>query len=306
LKEIMTKPTLSSQLAVDYEPGKARFPLMAFHKVDGVRGNHFTGGLTGRSLKAFKNKAVTAAYASDVYAGMDGEFTIDGRLTGHDLCSLTTGLMGRIAGEANVAWNLFDWLAPHVVDMHYFKRYTALYAYLEASKPAGVHLLPFEWVHNVEEAQAFIDKSLTLGYEGAIFRDPKEMHKSGRATAKLNSFWRFKPASDKDAIVIEVYEADENQNEAKKNELGQTERSTHKGNKVAKGMAGGFICTDVESGDRIRVPAGTLKHDERIEAWVNRSAYPGRALKYRSLDTGVKDAPRQARFVGWRIEEDMS
>ncbi len=307
----MTKTTC--QLAVDVNFDKMRFPLMGFHKVDGVRGVHVTGGLTGRSMDPFKNSAVVAMFADPVYAGFDGEMTIDGRLTGQDLCSLTTGLMNRAKvkkGEeglpCSVLWNLFDYLAPDIVGLCYFERYQALATYLQSNVCDNVNLLPFTWIYNIEQAEAWIEKCLAEGYEGAIFRDPQAMHKSGRATEKLNDFWRFKPVSDKDAIVLSVYEAEENQNEATTNSMGRTERSSHQENKVGKSIAGGFIATDVATGKEVRIPCGCMKHSERLAVWQGQAAYIGRAFKYTSLDTGLKDQPRQARWTCWRAKEDMS
>ncbi len=322
----MSKLTLQS--AVDVEYDKMRLPLMGFRKVDGVRAGHITGGLTGRSLDPFKNTALVAKYADLGYAGFDGELTVNGYLKNNDLpaemcpegevlCGLTTGLTNRAKlrkGETdlptNVIWNLFDYLHPDVVDLPYLKRYTTLLNYLESTENlglglAGVHLLPFAWIQSIAEAKAWIEDCLDKGYEGAIFRSPTAMHKSGRATATLNDFWRFKPVSDKDAIVTSVYEADENQNEATTNSLGRTERSSSQAGKVGKGTAGGFHATDVLTGKPIKVPCGAMKHKERQEVWDSRAEYAGRPFKYASLDTGVKDAPRQARWTCWRAVEDM-
>lgn len=316
----MTNRTLP-QLAVDFNPAKARYPLWGFAKIDGVRGVHVEGGLTGRSMDPFKNSAVVAKFSDPVYAGFDGELTIDGRLTGSDLCSLTTGLMNRAKikkGETalpdNACWNLFDYLDDLVIDLMYCERYTALADHINKCQPPHVHLLPYTVIENEEQALAFIETCLDgtapglngEPCEGAIFRDPAAQHKSGRATEKLNDYWRFKPVSDKDALVLEVYEADENLNEAKKNSLGRTERSSHQENKVGKGVAGGFICRDIETGDTIRVPAGCMKHDERKAVFENPALIVGQHIKYRSLDTGLKDAPRQARYICRRAAEDMS
>lgn len=303
------------QLAVDFNPAKARYPLMGFQKIDGVRAVHVTGGLTGRSMDPFKNSAVVAKFAYAGYAGFDGEMTIDGLLTnetldGETLCSLTTGLMNRAKikkGETalpdNVVWNLFDWLHPMVVDLTYLARYNQL---LHLPPAPHMRVLPFVWIENEEQALAWIDKCLAEKYEGAIFRDPEAKHKSGRATEKLNDFWRFKPVSDKDAIVLSVEEAMENQNEAKTNSLGRTERSAHFENKVGNGMIGCLVCRDVETSQTIRVGPGAMTHKDRIASFQDQTLIVGHGIKYRSLDTGVKDAPRQARFVCRRAKEDMS
>ena len=50
---------MKPNLATDYDPETLWFPVLYLPKIDGVRGLHLTGGLTGRSLKKFKNKYTT-------------------------------------------------------------------------------------------------------------------------------------------------------------------------------------------------------------------------------------------------------
>lgn len=322
----MIKP----QLAVDVAPDFAgmRFPVWGFIKVDGVRGCHVTGKFTGRSLEDLANTALVAMFSGEQYVGFDGELTIDGHLKNNDLpaeltapdkpgdkpktlCSLTTGITSRgklRKGETelptNVVWNLFDWLPPVALDMIYEDRYGGLAQVLELVDIPGVRLLPYEVIENAEQAMAFISKCIDLGYEGAIFRDPKAKHKHGRATAKGNDFWRFKPASVKDCIITGFEEALENLNEKKTNALGRSERSSHAENKVGKGMIGAFLATDTKTGLPIRLGPGSSTHAER-EAWFNDpSQIVGWGAEYISLDTGVKDAPRQARFSRRREKYD--
>lgn len=327
----MTTQTLP-QLAIDIKPGfvGTRFPLWGFRKIDGVRGLNVTGKFTGRSLEDLANTALVEKFSHPGYEGLDGELTIDGYLTNRELppeltapdkpgdkpktlCSLTTGITSRgklRKGETelptNVVWNLFDYLHPDVIDLTYEERYNAL-AELIADPPAdpSIYLLPYVVINNAEEAQAFIDECLALGFEGAIFRDPKAKHKHGRATAKANDFWRFKPASVKDCVITGFEEAMENQNEATTNALGRTERSTAKAGLVGKGMIGTFLATDTATGQPIRLGPGSSTHAQRVEWFNDPTQIVGWPAEYCSLDTGVKDAPRQARFVRRREKFDM-
>lgn len=317
---------ITPTLANDIDYAKARFPLMAFPKLDGVRASRFQDFLHGRSMDPFKNTSVVAKFSGPEYAGFDGEMTYNGWThanqvpDGESLCSLTTGLMNRAKAKKgedalpdNAVWNLFDWLRPNWAGATYLERWQGLAEYVENSQQEGelphVAVVYWEWIHTQEQAEAYIVRKLREGYEGAIFRDPNALHKSGRADKKSNDFWRHKPVSDKDAIVTGVYEAEENLNEAKTNSLGHIERSSHQENKVGKGMAGGFHATDVLSGKPIKVPCGAMKHDERVEVWQAWLADPasvvGRGLKYTSLDFGTIDQPRQARWTSWRAVEDM-
>lgn len=307
----------TSAIKDEFNPDTATYPLMGFRKVDGVRASHLVGFFHGRSMDPFKNTALNAKFNGAGYAGFDGELTIDGLLTdetldGETLCSLTTGLTNRAKlkkGEtelpSNAVWNLFDLLTSDTLDLPYLERYESLLRSVDDERPADVTVLPFVWIYDAEGARAWIVDCLEKNYEGAIFRDPKAKHKSGRATASKNDFWRYKPVSDKDAIVIAVYEAEQNNNVATTNSRGRTERSAHQENKVGKGIAGGFIAKDVATGKTVRIPCGRMKKEECAEVWANAEAYAGRPFKYESLDVGVKDQPRQARWITWRSEQDM-
>lgn len=321
----MTTKTLP-QLAIDVAPDfkGMRFPVWGFYKIDGVRGCHVTGKFTGRSLEDMKNTALAEKFGRPGYEGMDGELTINGLLRDCELpriieqdgdratlCSLTTGITNRAKlrkGETelptNVVWNLFEYLHPDVIDLVYEERYGRLAALVGDGADPAIRLLPYEVIETPEQAAAFIIRAVDLGYEGAVFRDPKAKHKHGRATVKGNDFWRFKPASVKDCVITGFEEAMENQNEATTNALGHTERSSHKENKVGKGMIGTFLATDVVTGQAVRLNAGSSTHQQRVEWFNNPDEIVGWAAEYCSLDTGVKDAPRQARFTRRREKYD--
>lgn len=49
-----------------------------------------------------------------------------------------------------------------------------------------------------------------------------------------------------------------------------------------------------------------MTHEERTHYWNNPDEIIGQYVKYRSMDTGVKDKPRFARFMSIRAESDIS
>jgi DNA ligase-1 len=160
-------------------------------------------------------------------------------------------------------------------------------------------------IHSVAELDALYEKFLEEGYEGIIIRKPEGKHKNGRCTVKEGNYLRDKPTCDAEGVCIRLEEAYENQNEAKVNELGYTERSTHQENMVPKGMIGALWLLTPE-GKEIKVGAGKLKHEERKYYWENPDEIIGQIVKYAFLGFGEFNAPRQARFISFRAEEDMS
>lgn len=301
---------MKPHLACDADLSKLKLPVWGMRKIDGVRMMHITGKATGRSLKAHGNLYVTERYSDPRCEGFDGEVAFGGDIRSDSLCRDTTSVMSRIQGEPEVEWLLFDWLHTNVAHLPYNKRYAALDEYLQGSEEwavsMGVSLVPYRVLNTLEEVEAYYEESIELGFEGVILRDPDGMHKDGRTTVKAGAYLRMKPQSDKEALVLRLVEALENQNEAKTNELGRTERSSHKENKVGKGMVGMLVCKDVETGMEIDVGAGKMTHEERTYYWNNPDEMVGQYVKYRSMDSGIKDKPRFARYICKRAASDMS
>lgn len=297
-----TKP----QLAVDIDFDKAIYPLMGFPKIDGVRATNFTGSLKARSLKSHENLFTTVKYSNDLYQGFDGELVV-GSPNDEETLNRTSSATRTINWEGSISWYVFDWLHPEVVHLPYIDRLHKLKDYVRNQGWAleDIKVVSYTIVNNATEAEAFYQKCLDEGYEGAIYRNPNARHKSGRSTLKENDFLRAKPQSDKEAIVLSVYEAMENQNEAKVNELGRTQRSTHQQNLVGKGMVGGLVARCLATGLQINVGPGKMKHDMREYYWLHQDEIVGKIIKYKSMDKGVKDLPRFPRFIDFRSEKDM-
>lgn len=319
----MDKTSLKPQLATDVDLTKLKFPVILSAKIDGVRGINLTGTLTGRSLKEFKNKFVTERFSGEQFLGIDGELAL-GEWTDARLCSLTTGFVnrktardGKPTESDDLVWWAFDYLAPHVVGLPYSQRLDALSTLVAAAEIPHLKLVPFKIAYSVDELEAFDQECLTAGFEGSIIRDPEGMHKSGRATVKGGSYLRLKRFIDFEGEVTCIEEAMENQNEAKTNELGRTERSSHQENLVPKGMLGMIrmrALTDVvhngnvliEKDQVVVVGPGNMDHVQRVHYWNNRGELIGQIGKAKFFPHGVKDKPRFPTFIGLRAEEDMS
>lgn len=297
--------TIKPHLACDADIEKIKFPILGLPKIDGVRLLHITGTATGRSLKAHGNKHITAKYSDAKYAWLDGELSY-GDITSESLCRDTTSVVSRIEGTPDVKWNIFDYLHPDWINKPYLDRITKAKSVVNELNDPSLAVVSWDRLFDLSEVEEFYRKCLDLGYEGIILRDIDGVHKSGRATVKQGAYLRMKPQSDKEARVVRLVEAMENQNEAKINELGRTERSSHKENKVGKGMVGMLVCKDLETGLEIDVGAGKLTHEERIYYWNNPGEMVDQIIKYRSMDKGVKNLPRFARYICKRSESDIS
>lgn len=297
--------SIKPQLACDFDETKLVFPLMAFPKIDGVRGINLTGTLTGRSLKKHKNKHVTALYSKPEFMGMDGELAAD-VWDSPSLCRDTTSAVNRIEGQPEITWWVFDCVTAETCDIDYFERYGLLLAKVKEINLPHLKIVPYEMVYSLEGLLAAEQRWLEQGFEGVIIRSLYGKHKSGRCTVKEGAYLRIKRFSDSEAVVLEIQEAMQNNNEAKTNELGRTERSSHKENKTAKGMVGSLLCKCCDTGEIITVGAGDMDHGERKFFFENPSNIVGKIIKYKSFKHGVKDKPRFPTFLSIRAESDIS
>jgi len=297
-------------LATDVDVSKLVFPLWVQYKVDGVRMLVRDNVATGRSMKKYKNTTMTEYFSQLCFEGFDMEVGVTSP-NDPDLCRLTTSLVNTIKGGLPKFVVVFDYLTKQNLEgnVGYRKRMEALQHHLDNTVfTDGVELIFSKQyqVNSIEELEVFYSEALSLNYEGVIIRKQDGEHKSGRATVTEGSYLRLKPTGDSEGVVLRLEEAYENLNEAKVNELGHTERSTHKANMVPKGMIGALWLRDIHSGKEVKVGAGKLTHEQRKLYFEQPELILGDLVKYAFLATGEKDAPRHPRYISHRAWEDIS
>ncbi len=311
---------MKPMLASDFDEKKLRFPLLAQPKIDGVRALNLTGALTGRSLKPHANTHTTRFFSKDEYFGMDGEMAA-GAVTDQELCRNTTSALNSIKGEPYVHWHVFDLLLLTTIDMPYQARYTALQAYVDSMQSTGrcsrVTVVPSHYCRNLDELLQLESEWLDRGFEGAIIRDPMGAYKQGRSTVREGGLLRIKRFMQEDALVVGIEEGRSNGNEAKTNELGRTERSTHQGNMTPNGMVGALFCVvqkDVMCpvtgkellyrGQEITVSAGSMPHNDRVRFFEDPSLIVNKTISFKFFPKGIKDKPRFPTYQSVRMESD--
>jgi DNA ligase-1 len=119
---------------------------------------------------------------------------------------------------------------------------------------------------------------------------------------KEGTLLKLKRFVDSEYEIVGFEERMHNGNEATKDELGNTKRSSHQENKVGRGDLGALV---------LRCDAGTFNCGTgftdamRAEIWANRDGYLGKLAKVKSFLIGVKTLPRFPTFLGFRAPEDM-
>lgn len=290
--------------ACDADLALLKFPIMVFPKIDGVRGLVIDGELRGRSLKAHKNRWIHNYLSDIMYNGLDGELAIANAETSQSLCRDTTSALNTINGEPEIDWHCFDYLTEATVNLPYLVRYDML-KMLVAALPMCIKVIDYRMCYDVEQVIKCYDACIARGYEGVVLRDPEAVHKNGRSTALQGGYLRIKPCGDAEGRYHHFDEAMHNGNEAKRNELGELERSSHKANKTGLGMIGAIWLTPVEGGEPFKVGPGKMTHLERIYFFQNEDELKGRYMKFKFFSHGAKDGYRHPRFISFRAESDM-
>lgn len=314
--------SLKPQLADDAILHQVRFPCIVQPKIDGVRALNINGTLTGRSLDPFKGFGITDFFSRPAFMGLDGEMTMGDKPNCLDrLCSATTGAMGRFKGvEAmpDMHWWLFDYLTPQTLKMSYADRYAQLTTRLIALNHPRLHRVDMDVAQNIDQLMSMVGSNFNVGYEGTIIRNPDALYKPGRPTQKGQELWRVKPWADAEILVTGFTEGEMNGNEAKKNTLGRTERSSAKAGMVPNGQVGsiqGVLLADFfdqftgkrlfEKGLELTVGSGEMTVKEAEHYFKNPKELIGHVVKFKHMTHGVKDLPRFPTYVSHRLPQDM-
>jgi DNA ligase-1 len=271
------------------------YPVYVTPKIDGVRAMKVDGDLLSRSLKMHTNNFICDTLA-DLPDGLDGELIVR-NAEFNDM----SGAIRRESGEPDFAFLVFDcFLHP---DKPYLERAQEALELVAKFNNSRVRFLPPAKIETPEALKECYLNALARGFEGLIIRSAEGGYKYGRATQKSEWMTKYKPFEDNEATVIDFYELMHNGNEAKKNELGRTARSSTASGLVGGDTLGGLVLRTAEG---VEFRCGTGFDDaQRAHIWAHRTEYMGELAKYKSMTVGVKDKPRHPVFLGWRDPKDL-
>lgn len=289
------KPMLASPVDLT----QLKYPVLASPKLDGVRCLIINGVAVSRALKPIPNQWVQKCFGRRELNGLDGELIV-GDVVGGDVFQRTTSGVMSVEGKPDVIFYVFDdFSQPEAFN----KRLASAYKRIKRQRGPIEHVLHSD-ILTEDRLLKFESQLLEEGFEGVMLRDPNGFYKSGRSTVKEGKLLKLKRFVDAEATVIGFTALMHNTNEAKKNALGQTERSSHQAGKVALEQIGSLAVKDLKTGIAFDIGAG-FDTDQRRLLWLRRDALKGRIVKYKSQPTGVKDKPRFPVFIGFRDVYDL-
>ena len=288
---MLKKPMLASEAK---NLDKINFPVLATPKLDGVRATVQNGIVYSRSLKPIPNLHVQDLFGSHLFEGLDGELIV-GDITHPNVYNHTvSGVMSK-DGQPDVKFVIFDKIGE--------EPYVQRLKYINKGFQNALVLLPVQ-VDSKEELLGLEASYLEQGYEGVMIRQPDGKYKHGRSTEKEGYLLKIKQFSDMEATIVGYEPWWHNGNEAHINELGRTERSSHKENKVAMEMLGAYICKAEGYADTFKVGTG-FNHKQREQLWLTRDNDLGKMIKIKYQPAGELKAPRFPVWLGFREEIDL-
>lgn len=297
---MITKPMLASAITED-QFHTLKFPVYVSIKMDGIRCIKVRGKALSRNFKPIANVHVRETVERHFPDGVDGELMVPGEGFG----GVSSAIMSR-SGKPDFVYSLFDYVKDSL-DKPYIERMEDL-RQLELANTIPRNMVKYVQpvlINNIQELLDIEEKFLSEGYEGVMIRKGgKNPYKSGRSSLKEGYLLKLKRFIDSEAEILGFEERMTNNNEADKDALGRTKRSTCKEHMTPAGTLGGFLVRDIHSGVEFSVGSG-LNDALRLEIWDNRTAYLGKLIKYKSQPTGVKDLPRFPTFLGFRDRSDM-
>ena len=299
----MTQPF--PMLAAAANLKKIQYPVMGFPKIDGIRAVIHRKQALSRKLIALPNQFIQGFFNHDHFQGLDGELVVGSPTDPLCIKHSTSGVMSR-GGEPDFTFYVFDkWDAgiPSFQDR-------LIEARMQIERVGAARVVPLEYqvLHCEDDLLAFESEQLDLGYEGIILRSHNGGYKHGRSTVREGGLLKLKRFQDSEARVLEVIEEQFNGNEAQKDNLGHTKRSSAKAGKVGKGRAGALRVKDLRIGVVFEVGTGMTDADkEEWWAWWNLPEHRRgrRIVKYKFFAVGMQERPRHPVYITWRHPADM-
>ena len=278
-------------------------------KWDGIRGIIKSAILSSRNFKPIPNRQVREILSGILPEGSDGELT-----TGNNIQDCTSGFMSRDVLLDDFYFRWFDYVKDNpkktylerIEDLKEANKKVQISAHeLMDEIGVGINIVPLIPIpiSTYAEYEVFADEIVEHGGEGVILRLGHRPYKFGRSTVREGGILRFKQWGMSEAIVLDFLEKMHNGNEATKDELGRTKRSSHQENKTGLNTLGSLWVRDVHTGEEFGLSG--FKAEVAQQIWDNKADYIGKIARYKFMKTGIKKAPRFPGFEGWRSPDDM-
>lgn len=275
------------------------YPVFVSPKLDGIRAIVKDGVVLSRSLKPIPQPHVQTLFSH--LEGFDGEL-IYGSPTNFNAYNVTMSyaMTQNLWKSESIKFHVFDlWNSKEP----FTERLLKLRKHFTSPIPQATLLIQRLVSH--EDFILHIEQDfLAAGYEGMMIRKPTSLYKFGRSTTREGTLLKLKRFSDADAVIIDSFELNINQNEPEIDNLGYTKRSTKQEGKVGGNTLGGFIVQDLETKIQFDIGSG-FTDATRKDLWEQRDNLPGKIIKYKHFPHGTVEKPRFPIFLSFRDPLDI-
>lgn len=306
MTEVATfKPMLSGKAPEDL--ALLNYPVVASPKLDGIRCVVLNGQAVSRKLKPIPNDFIRAWIETYVPNGVDGELLLQNWT--EPFRQVSSAVMKK-AGHPVFVFAAFDYIGCGTYQCPFEDRMGTLLTLAEeirgkdAFYPYRFEVVRHNLVESVESLMEVHTENLAAGFEGTMVRDPQGPYKFGRSTQREGYLLKVKNFADEEAEIVGFEEQMHNTNEAEKDNLGRTKRSSAKAGKVGKGILGAIVC---RFADGTEFSCGTGFDDMmRSMIWSSQSEFMGAIVKIKHQpDPGGRQEgqkPRFPVFMGVRLD----
>lgn len=302
------KPMLAATLKKAEDADKLVYPVYVSPKIDGIRcvTNSF-GSPISRNGKPFANKALIAEFEKHGIPFLDGELGL-GDPTSPEFFNATSAFVR--TENATIASTKYEKLDYYIFDRiasgGYEERFINNLPTLPEDSWINFKILYQRKVTDDELLVSWESYWHEQNYEGIMIRSNLSApYKYGRSTFNSGELIKCKRFTDDEAYIVDFIEMMENKNEATKDAWGHTTRSSHKENKVGKGMVGVIVAKANNFPGEIRIGTGIgLTHEVRKKMWENKEKFIGKKFTY-SYPSAVTDYEdvRFGSFKGLRYDD---
>lgn len=281
-----------------------KLPLFAQPKYDGIRMMVRDGTAFTRAIKEIRSKQIQdwTWKHRDILEGIDGE-VICGEPTAPDCYRRTSSSVMSYYKPDEFKFYVFDkWdnTGP------YIHRKNTI-AKIADSAIYEIVITPSVFIQTMEQLQEYEQDMISEGHEGVILRSPWALYKEGRGSPIQCELIKMKRFIDTEAVITDFHELMHNNNEATIDNLGRTERSSHKEGLIPMNTLGAVEAVGYwEDGTSYNVRIGTgFDEVQRQEVWDRRHTHIGKIVKFKYFGSGMKESPRFPVFIGFRDESDI-
>lgn len=294
------KPMLASR--VD-DLDALRYPKLASCKLDGIRAIVLDGQICTRNLKPIRNDYIRSLLSNPLLNGLDGELVVGPVNSPTIFCDTLSGVMSK-EGEPDFTFWVFDsFINPNDTFSVRYASVKQLYDRLPIELSVFISVLDHSVAMDSNDVTIMEQAAIDKGFEGLMLRAPDGKYKFGRASKKEETLLKIKRFMDFEVVVTGFKEQLHNANAATIDNLGATERSSHKENMIPMGTLGALIATGCIPGtsEVLEFSVGTGFTDVlRQEIWDNKEKYLGKTITIKFFDYGGYVKARMPVFKGFR------